>query len=276
MKLFIRNRHINLRFAILIAFSVVLMIVDHYPQGYLKPLRSTLAVVVAPIPYVVNWPAKMVEWTQDSFSSHQALLEDNANLRVQLLLLKAHLQKFITLQQQNAQLRALLQSSPSPDDKVLLAQLLAVDPDPFVQQVVLNKGSRAKAYLGQPVLDGSGVFGQIIEVGQLTSRVMLLTDTRSAIPVEDSRSGVRAIVVGKGEISTLSLVNMAMTADIKEGDLLVTSGLGEHFPVGYPVGTITSIVKSPGSAFANVMVKPSAHLYRSHLVLLIWPGIRSS
>jgi rod shape-determining protein MreC len=249
------------------------MLVLNNQQTHLKTVRTTLAIIVAPAQYIINWPAKMLEWVEESFSGTQKLLLQNEDLQGQVLLLKARLQKLLLLEQENTQLRALLQSSPRSTEKVLVAQLLAVDPDPFAQQVILNKGDKEGAYLGQPVIDGNGVFGQIIQVGTFNSRVLLITDARSAIPVQDSRSGMRGIIVGKGNSTRLALINMPITADIKVGDYLVTSGLGERFPVGYPVGIITSIEKNPGSEFSNVTVMPNAHINRSHLVLLVWPQV---
>lgn len=249
------------------------MLALNHQQAHLKTIRTTLSIIVAPAQYIINWPAKMLEWAEESFSSNQKLLSQNEDLQGQVLLLKARLQKLLLLEQENTQLRALLQSLPRSTEKVLVAQLLAVDPDPFAQQVILNKGQKEGIYLGQPVIDGNGVFGQIIQAGAFTSRVLLITDTRSAIPVQDSRSGMRGIIVGRGDSTRLALIDMPTTADIKVGDQLVTSGLGEKYPVGYPVGVITSIEESPGSQFSKVTVKPSAHINRTHLVLLVWPEV---
>lgn len=247
------------------------MLVLNHEQLHLKTVRSLLSIVVAPAQYLINWPTKMLVWVEESFGSQQKLLAENEDLQAQVLLLKAQLQKLLLLEQENNQLRALLQSSPRSNEKVLVAQLLAVDPDPFAQQVIINKGSKQGVYLGQPVLDGNGVFGQVIQVGEFTSRVLLITDTRSAIPIEDSNSGVRGILVGKGDSTQLALIDMPVTANIKVGDSLVTSGLGERFPTGYPVGTVVSIGAISGRPFAHIIVTPSARINQTHLVLLVWP-----
>lgn len=240
-------------------------------QLHLKTVRATLSAIVSPAQYVIDWPAKMLQWAGESIQNKQALLADNANLRVQVLLLKAQLQKLILLEQENNQLREFLHSSPRASDKVLVAELMSVDPDPFTQQVVINKGSKQKVFLGQPVLDANGIFGQVIQMESYTSRVMLITDTRSGIPVQDDRTGVRGIVEGNGASADLSLVDMPATANIQVGDKLVTSGLGSIFPVGYPVGVITEIKQTPNKQFSKINVAPAAHLTEGHLVLLLWP-----
>ncbi len=270
IKLFIRNKYINVKFVGLIVLSIGLITLNHQ-QTHLKTFRWFLAELVAPAQYIINWPVKIYTWADESLSENQSLLVKNKNLQGEVIQLKARLQKLILLERENTQLRALLHSSPRENEKMLVAQLLAVDPDPFAQQVILNQGKNAQVYLGQPVLDGNGVFGQIIQVEPFTSRVLLLTDTRSAIPVQDVRSGTRGIVVGLGDSNKLKLIDMPVTADLKIGDALVTSGLGEKFPVGYPVGTITSITKNSGNQFATVTVMPAAKINQSHLVLLVWP-----
>jgi rod shape-determining protein MreC len=248
------------------------MLVDR-GQSHVKFLRRGLAVAVAPFQYIVNWPYEMSAWVTSSFVTHESLLQENAHLRAEQLLLKARLQQIIAIEKENRQLRALLQSSPRRNGKMIVAQILAVASNPFVEQVTLDKGSYRRVFVGQPVLDASGVMGQVIQVTPLTSQVLLITDRRSALPVQDSRTGIRLIANGQGDLGTLRLMNVPLTTDIKTGDVIVTSGLGERFPPGYPVGTVTRLSKEPGDEFANIVVTPSAHLRRSRLVLLLWPEL---
>lgn len=244
----------------------------NHNQLHLKTVRTGLSALVSPSQHLIDWPANMLRWVAESIQNKQVLLAKNADLSVQVLLLKAKLHKVILLEQENNQLLKLLHSSPRVSDKVLVAELLSVDPDPFSQEVIINKGDKQKLFLGQPVLDAGGIFGQVIQLGSYTSRVMMITDSRSAVPVQDNRSGVRGIVVGKGDPDRISLIDMPVTADIKVGDQLTTSGLGSVFPVGYPVGVITAIQQDPDSQFFKVTVVPAAHLNEGRLVLLVWPA----
>ena len=250
---------------------MVLMIAD-YHQFRIQPVRAAVSVIIAPIQYTVNWPVQLFDWLHSSISSHQELLAENARLSAQQILLQAQLQKLLAVENENAELHALLKSSPRLGNaRLQSAQLLAVDSDPALQQVVVDKGSRDGLFVGQPVLDATGVLGQVIQVGPFTSHVMLITDLRSAVPVQDGRNGIRAIAVGSGALGNLKLANIPDTTDIKIGDLLVSSGLGDRYPAGYPVGTVTTIVNSSGEHFATITVEPTAKLERSTQVLLVWP-----
>ncbi len=251
--------------------SLALLTFD-YRTTYLLSVRAALATVVSPIQYIVNWPTDVINWMITSISTHKRLLNENAELQVQQVLLNAHLQKLLSLEQENKELKGLLQSAAQTNSKKLVvAQVLAVDSDPYMHQIILDQGSNQQIYVGQPVLDTSGIMGQVIYVAPLTSRAMLLSDTRSAIPVEDSRSNVRGTVLGAGALANLKLINMPDTSDIKIGDKLVSSGLGLRYPVGYPVGMVTKVTRSPGAPFLEIEVTPSAYLDRSRLVVLAWP-----
>src|SRR5690606_17744536 len=185
------------------------------------------------------------------------------------LILQAKVEKMAALSAENARLRQLLNSSAHLDDSVLIAELMGVAADPLRHIVVINKGGDAGVYVGQGVIDAHGLVGQVVEVSAYFSRVMLITDTTHAVPVQVNRNGVRAIADGTGLIAELQLSNVATTADVRVGDLLVTSGLGGHFPVGYPVAVVTSVDADSGS-FMKVRARPAAQLDRSRHLLLIF------
>lgn len=255
----------------LVFLSIFFMILDQR-SVYFHRAQTYLSVVSVPFQYAVNGPIQLIEWISNSLTTDQQILEENAKLRAQQLLLQAKLQRMIAVENENSQLRALLQSSPHVGGKFTVAQLLAVNMDPFVQKVILDKGTDEKIYIGQPVLDAYGVMGQVVKLGLKTSEVLLLTDPQSAISVQDSRNGVRAIVAGNGN-NKLQLVNVPDSTDVQVGDLMVTSGLDERFPQGYPVGTVKQVNRDPEFRFASVTLEPSAHIDRSRMVLLVWPVI---
>jgi rod shape-determining protein MreC len=154
---------------------------------------------------------------------------------------------------------------------MMIAQLLAIDSDLEVHQIVLDKGSHHGIFLGQPVLDANGVMGQVIQVSPLTSRVLLINDVKSGIAVENARNGVRSIAMGESYSGRLRLVNVPQTADIRQGDMFLTSGLSDRYPPGYPVGQVAAITRDPGLPFVAIILEPSAHLNQSRQVLLVWP-----
>lgn len=247
------------------------MVLDHRLR-YLMPVRNTLTAIVAPVQYMVSAPVKWVSEFNSSLQNRQVLLTQNAALRGQQLLLQAKLQQLLALQNENTQLRALLASLPRVENEhVVVAQLLAVDTEPLVSEMVLDKGQHDGVYVGQPVLDAKGIVGQIIQVGPLTSRLMLITDPRSAIPVQNTRNAIRGIIVGRGNLSKLALTDIPNTVDVKMGDVLVSSGLGGHYPPGYPVGTVNQVRYTTGKQFTSIGVTPTADLDRNQQVLLLWP-----
>lgn len=253
-----------------LVLSMSLMFSD-YHYRYLHNVRSAFALVISPLQYAVDYPVRVIGWVQSLVSAKKALIDENMQLRYQQTMLEAKLQKLLIIKEENSQLRELLLTSSKARTKAMAAQILAVETSTSRQLVVLNKGQRDGAYVGQPVLDAKGVMGQIIDVGYMTSTVLLISDSKSAVPVRNNRTGERAILIGTNNVSQLSLVNLPRTSSIDKGDLLVTSGLGRLYPEGYPVGRVEDIKSIPGEAFIKVDVNPIALLNRNRLVLLIWP-----
>ncbi len=256
---------------VLSALAIALMVFDKRADTFTQ-LRMTLSMPLAPLQYMVSWPMQFFNHLETAFSSHDQLVKENLDLKAEQLLLKAQMQRLLALESENNQLKALLHSSTEVQGKVLVARLLSIETDPFVNQVTIDKGSRDNLFIGQPVLDANGVMGQIIHVGPLSSKVLLINDPHSGVPVKITRNGMRAIAVGDAYTGKVRLANVPQTTDIRTGDMLITSGLGEHYPEGYPVGRITSVIKDPGLQFMTIAVEPSARLDRSREVLLVWPN----
>jgi len=258
------------RIVAFILASLIMMTVDHR-QGHLEKVRSTLSVFVYPLQYVANLPLAVTNWVSEALTTRARLMEENARLRNEQLVLNSKIQKFQILKAENKRLREILQSSEKLDERVLIAELLAVDLQPFRHQIVINKGRREGVYDGQAIVDANGVMGQIVHVGPFSSTVLLLTDPAHAIPVQINRNGLRSIAVGTGQSHILQLEHLPNNVDIKEGDLVVSSGLGSRFPAGYPVGVVYNISRVAGEPFAKVTIIPSAQLEKNREVLLVWP-----
>ncbi len=264
-----RNASPNLRFFITGVLSLALMFLDHRGT-YLEDVRAHLGAAMYPLQVAINSPAAGARWMRENMALRERLITENAALRRDALAASAELQRLASLQAENERIRALLDSKARIPDRVVVGEILALDMDPLRHRVILNKGSRDGASEGQALIDASGVVGQITRDQQDSSEAILITDPDHAVPVEIVRNGLRTIAMGTGDLERLSLPFLTRNADIKAGDLLVTSGLGGAFPAGYPVGTVTTVDGSSGDAFLDVAAKPAASLDRLHEVLLVF------
>lgn len=258
-----------------VALAVALMVIDSRFDT-LRPLRAQLGMVLTPFYWVADLPGRVVEGASEQFSSRSDLLAENERLKAEALVMQRRLQKLAALTEQNVRLRELLNSAALVDDQVLVSELIGVDPNPFTHRILIDKGEKDGVFLGQPVLDARGLMGQVVEVMPYTARVLLLTDTSHSIPVQVNRNGLRAIATGTGNPERLELRHVADTADVREGDLLVSSGLGQRFPSGYPVATVSEVIHDSGQPFAIVRAVPTAALNRSRYLLLVFSDQRSA
>lgn len=254
---------------VLTAVSLLLLTVDHM-FDVLDEVRAALTAVVTPIVIVADYPYRTVAGAQDLLASRGDMRERIQLLEQERLLLKAKTEKMAALTAENNRLRDLLGSAAKLQDNVLVAELIGVDPNPETLQVIIDKGVRDGVYVGQPLLDAEGLMGQVISAGPFTSRVLLISDITHAVPVQVTRNNLRMIAQGTGSTGLLELMHVPDTADIRVGDLLVSSGLGNRFPVGYPVGQVIQVDHDPGQPFASVVAIPSASLSRSRHVLLVF------
>ncbi len=267
--MFMRGPSLGTRLFLLGIFSVLLMFLDHR-EHHLEAVRNALSVAVYPVRLAVDLPSRGMSWVAESLSSRDRLLDENRRLRDERLEFLARLQRMEALQAENIRLRALLDSAPQVADRVLVANILSVDLDPFQHRLVVDKGSSDGAYVGQAMLDAGGIVGQITRVEPFSAEAILISDPSHATPVEVNRNGLRTIALGMGDSAHINLPFLPNNADIQVGDLLVSSGLGGAFPPGYPVARVSSIERLPGEPFANVAAEPTGSLNREREVLLVW------
>lgn len=250
--------------------SLVLMFADSR-FDFMSRVRYYVSVVVTPVHFMAAVPSQINQWVSEMFSSRTSLLEENAALRDRLLEMQVQLQKLEHLSAENRRLNELLNASSDVQERVVRAQLTGESPDPFSKRIRINRGSNDGVFVGQPVLDAEGLMGQVMEVEPMQSWVLLITDPQHATPVQVNRNGIRSVASGtRDTLHTLTLNNLPNTADLRVGDLLVTSGLGGRFPAGFPVGVVSNIRIDPGKPFAEVLVQPTARIDRSRNLLLVF------
>lgn len=247
----------------------MLMFLDHrFTQT--DRLRQAVSYVISPVQSLVSFPNDLIAWTSETFSERNELLESNRTLRSQLIVLQQKAQQLAVLEAENDRLRRLLDATARLESTYISAELVSVDPDPFSIQVILNRGAQDGVYVGQSVVDADGLFGLVVQVDSLTSRVALVADVNLAVPVYVNRNGMRSVVVGTGDLTSLEMEYVPDTADVRVGDLLVTSGLAGRFPPGYPVAEVVAIEHDPGEPFARIRARPLAELGRSRNLLMVF------
>jgi len=266
--LFTVNPHATLQLGLWVALSIAMMTVDHRYHA-LDGARDVLATAIYPVHYLARLPSDLQNWLSENLAGRAALLQENTRLREKQVFLNVQLQKLTTLEAENRRLRSLLESAVNTPERVLIAELLTVDFDPYRHHILLNRGRQHGVYVGQPALDQQGVIGQIIRADPFTATAILITDPNHALPIQINRTGARTLALGTGHFQELELPHIPNNEDVKVGDVLVTSGMGGRFPRGYPVGTVTKVEFDPGSPFAHIVAKPVAQLDRIREVLLL-------
>ena len=254
---------------ILVALSLLLMVLDHR-QNYLDVVRKTVGVAVYPIQLVVDSPFRLWDWIRQGTTERNELQLELGRLQAERLITNARLQKLTALEAENSRLRELLEARSQVRDDIRVAEIMAVDANPYRHNITIDVGERGRVYDGQAIVDAAGVVGQVIETGLTTSQAILISDPSHALPVEGNRNGLRTIAKGTGELDRLDLPFLPTNADIEVGDLLVTSGLGGAFPAGYPVAVVTTVNRIPQAPFADVTARPAAALDQVREVMLIW------
>ncbi|MDO4431337.1 MAG: rod shape-determining protein MreC [Lonepinella koalarum] len=261
---------LGLRLVLAVIASILLILTDGQTNAMIK-FRSAMETAVGGLYYLANTPRKVLDGVSDNLVDTNKLQIENKVLKTQLLEKNADLLLLDQLKVENQRLRLLLNSPLRTDEYKKIAEILTAESDIYRQQVVINQGKSNGAYVGQPVIDEKGVIGQVISVGEQSSRVLLLTDVTHAIPVQVLRNDVRVIASGIGRSDELQLDNVPRSVDIVKGDLLVTSGLGGRFPEGYPVAVVEKVSRDNSNYFATISAKPLASLERLRYVLLLWP-----
>lgn len=274
--LFRRRPSVALRLLLAVLAALVLLFLDQRGPR-LVPLRGTLLTILHPVQQAIDLPFRAWAWGTDNLRERAALRTETAALREQNLRLRLRVQTLDALQAENRRLQALLDSLTRTRQplRALIASTVKVGLDPYIGQIQIDKGSLQGVFVGQPVLDADGVVGQVLHVAAQTSQVLLITDTRHAIPVKSIRSGVRAIAVGGGPIGALDLPYLPNHVDLEVGDTLVTSGLDDIFPPDLPVAVVSSVNRIGEGEFAEVQATPRGRLDRIQEVLLVWPPAAS-
>ncbi|MDP7063810.1 MAG: rod shape-determining protein MreC [Arenicellales bacterium] len=252
-----------------VLLSIALM-AGHFYSENVRQIARVLSVLSAPVHLIAASPSTVYRWFEGSLDSEDELELELAELSRKQLVLQTRLQQLKALESENERLRNLLHAGARLASKIQLAQLVKVNLHGHSHSVLINRGAVDGVIIGLPVIDEGGLVGQVTRVGSVRSAVSLVTDPTQGVPVQSVRTGLRAIAFGVGGSGELRLLYVDRNADIRIGDLLVTSGLGGIYPSRYPVARVSKIKRHVDEAFMAVHAMPSARLNKGHQVVLVW------
>lgn len=258
-----------LKFVILAVLSTAVMVLD-YRSTALHPLQTALTMISSPLKYAVNVPFETSGFLTDYFTSHQKMAAENRQLRTTLNIYAARNQKYHSIAMENKRLREQLNAIPATGEHFLLAEILSVSGNTFRRQVTINRGANENIYPGQVVIAGKNIYGQVDSIAPNTAEIMQITDSNHAIHVRNQRTGLGALAVGIGKTNILELKNIEANVNIREGDIYVSSGLGQLYPTDFPVAIVSSIAYNSGDSFMKVMARTLTDFTQTHEVLAIW------
>jgi rod shape-determining protein MreC len=258
------------RLMMYILLAIVLMFMDQHGR-YVPRFRSAMELAFEPVFHLVGWPTKVLQSIEQKTRARADLLSENQLLRQSLLETAGSVQTLAALQQENQRLRDLLKATEGRTYQFRFAEMKRVALDPFSHKIWIDRGVKEGVVVGQAVIDGLGIVGQVEDVHRHYSTVRLISDPDHALPVQINRTGLRTVAYGSGETSHLLMPNVPLQADVRVGDVIVTSGLGDRFPPGFPVGEVERVERDTGGTFAAVYMRPFAALDRGREVLLIEP-----
>jgi len=248
--------------------AVALMIADHRFRA-LDTVRMALSVLVHPIQQVASTPGEALSRIAEYFASQDRLLRENDELRTRVLEQSAAAQEARLLKAEQEHLLSMAKGKSRYADSGIVAEVLYNARNPFVRKIVIDKGLNNAVASGMPVIDGTGVVGQVTSVGWFSSEVTLVTEKDQSVPVMLVRNGLRAVAVGSGKYGSIDIPFMPVAADIQAGDMFVTSGIDGTYPPGLLVATVTNVEKNAAYVFAKVDARPVAGVDNHRYVMVL-------
>ena len=269
-KLFNKGPSLLSKLLLLTFISILLMGID-FRFHYLKSIRQFTSVLTKPFHAVLNLPIDIYDFTTRYFSNQSHLIHENETLKLNIDALKADLQRLDYIDQENDQLRNLLEVRNTHKFKTEAVSIIYSRFDPFNQKIIIDGGQNKDFQPGQPVIDALGLVGQISSVFPETSEVTLIIDKKMSVPIQIQRNGLRAITNGNGQNETISLSYLPNSVDVMKGDILKTSGIDTIYPEGIAVAEILEIKHDPKLPFAKIICKPISAIRNHSHVLVITP-----
>jgi rod shape-determining protein MreC len=258
----------NARLLFFSLLAIGLLFIDSR-LSVLSTLRQGLGTALYPVQLLLLQPRDAAVVGSDYLGSVAKLRQENTELKKIEILNSKNLLKAEQLSAENIQLRALIGAREQTSTASLAVEVLYESRDAFTRKLVLDKGQTAGIKLGMPVIDAKGVVGQVTRLFPLTSEVTVITDRNAAIPVQFQRTGQRTLAFGGVDGNRIELRYLPLNTDVKEGDIIATSGLDGVFPAGIPVGKVLKLERGGSNSFARVLLEPMASVESTKLMLVL-------
>ena len=262
--------------SVLVAILAVAFIGIESNSDMLRNVRDVLYLTVKPIVEVAQVPVAVNKVIQRHFVDREILRQRISTIAQENAELRDRVNELEYQELRSKWLADLLEVREQIEYPVLTANLVSVQLMPLSHKIVLDRGSQQQVYVGQPVLDSRGLIGQVTEITRTDSAVTLITDSSHSVPVRLQRNGLLAIAHGLGLHNQLLVSGLRLNQDVEVGDILITSGLGNRFPVGHPVAEISRVERNPNSSFAEIIAVPLATIDPDFEVLMVWNNDRDS
>ena len=256
------------RLTFFILAAIAIMIADHRFHA-LAAMRLTLSVAAHPLEAIAQMPSAGIAKVSDHFANQERLLEENHELRERVLENAAAAQQARLLRAEQEQLLQMSAAKGKYAEGGIIAEVLYNARNPFTRKIVVDKGLTQSVQAGMPVIDGSGVVGQVTSVGTFSSEVTLVTEKDQSVPVMLVRNGLRAVAVGAGKDGLIDVPFMPVSADIVAGDMLMTSGIDATYPPGLLVARVEQVDKNAAYVFAKIQARPAAGVDNHRYVMLL-------
>ena len=250
--------------------SIALLISDAR-YSYLEGIRQAVSVIIYPLQRLAGAPRALLDSIGEFFVTQNALRTENARLTAQGLRDAVSLRKYAALAAENAHLRELLAARQRFPESTVFAEVLYAGRDLFTRKIIIDKGQQHGIKAGQPVIDQIGIVGQVTRIYPWLAEITLITDKEQAVPVQNLRNGLRAVLGGTGNDGLLELKFIPLNADFQNGDQLVTSGIDGVYPPGLPVAEVSNVERNAAYLFARITCKPLAGVTSySQVLVLNW------
>ena len=250
--------------------SVAFLVADAR-YGYLEGVRKVVSVIIYPLQRLSGAPRALLDTAGEFFVTQTALRTENTKLATQSLNDAIMLRKYAALAAENLHLRDLLGARQRFPESTIFAEVLYAGRDLFTRKIVIDKGQQHGVKPGQPVIDQIGIVGQVTRIYPWLSEVTLVTDKEQAVPVQNLRNGLRAVLGGTGNDGQVELKFIPLNADFQNGDQLVTSGIDGVYPPGLPVAEVSNVERNAAYLFARITCKPLAGVAsHSQVLVLNW------